>query len=425
MRLADIFHNAGDSAPTLLGIGPMSSTVVRAGLRAAAETGAPVAFIASRNQVESAALGGGYVEGWDQASLAGYVAGQAQRWRGKARWFLGRDHGGPWQRDDEYQARLPWPAARDRALRSLCDDIDAGFHYLHIDAAKDPFLGDDIPVNLGVHRIVELMRGAESHRLSRGLSSIDYEVSLEKANGQVTPDAEFDRFLGTLVAELGSHGLPMPLFAVANTGTLAKLDRNVGEFRPDSARGLAAVARRHGLVFKEHNADYLADADLRVHPRCGIGMANVAPEFGHVETTALLHLAALESVGTPPLAASGIASKLTELVMRSGRSAKWLHGDSVDPHVVVKIGAHYFFSDPEIARAREALYANIRASALHSNPEQIIEDQIMASMRRYIDIFTDSATGGSTADEGATDQEATREGTVRAGSSAYASVRLT
>jgi D-tagatose-1,6-bisphosphate aldolase subunit GatZ/KbaZ len=418
MRLADIFQNAGDSAPTLLGIGPMSSTVVRAGLRAAAETGAPVAFIASRNQVESAALGGGYVEGWDQAGLADYVASQAQRWRGKARWFLGRDHGGPWQRDDEYHARLPWPAARDRALRSLRDDIDAGFHYLHIDAAKDPFLGDDIPVDLGVHRIVELMHGAESHRLSRGLPSIDYEVSLEKANGQVTPAAEFDHFLAALVAELGSHGLPTPLFAVANTGTWAKLDRNVGEFRPDAARRLAAVARRHGLVFKEHNADYLADADLRVHTRCGIGMANVAPEFGHAETAALLHLAAMESVGAPPLTASGIASKLAELVMRSGRAAKWLHGDSVDPHVVVKIGAHYFFSDQEIGGAREALYANIRACVPHPDPEQLVEDRVMASIRRYIDIFADSAAAGNAA--GAS---ATGEGTVRAGTSAYASVR--
>jgi len=52
---------------------------------------------------------------------------------------------------------------------------------------RDPFLGDAIPVDLGVQRIVELMRGAESHRIARDLPGIDYEVSLEKANGQVTP----------------------------------------------------------------------------------------------------------------------------------------------------------------------------------------------------------------------------------------------
>jgi D-tagatose-1,6-bisphosphate aldolase subunit GatZ/KbaZ len=124
MRLADAFS---DSTPTMLGIGTMSAASVRAGLRAAAETGTPAVFIASRNQVESAELGGGYAEGWDQAGLVRFLSEQAGRWPGTARWFVGRDHGGPWQRDDEYRSRIPWPLARDRALRSLHDDIDAGF----------------------------------------------------------------------------------------------------------------------------------------------------------------------------------------------------------------------------------------------------------------------------------------------------------
>jgi tagatose-1,6-bisphosphate aldolase non-catalytic subunit AgaZ/GatZ len=348
-------------------------------------------FIASRNQVESAELGGGYAEGWDQAGLVRFLSEQAGRWPGPGRWFVGRDHGGPWQRDDEYRSRLPWPLARDRALRSIHDDIDAGFNYLHIDVAKDPFLGDDIPVDLGVQRIVELMRGAESHRIARDLPSIDYEVSLEKANGQVTPPAEFEFFLESLLAELSHHGLPMPLFAVANTGTWTKLDRNVGVFREDSARHLSTIARRHGLVFKEHNADYLADEDLRSHARCGIGMANVAPEFGHAETAALLGLAGLEATDVPPEATSGIAGKLTDLVMRSGRAAKWLHGASADDHLLAKIGGHYFFSDPAIAQARELLFANMRATALPADPEQLVEDRIVASIRRYIDIFVGNA----------------------------------
>jgi D-tagatose-1,6-bisphosphate aldolase subunit GatZ/KbaZ len=388
MRLADVFSG---SSPTILGIGPMSAATVRAGLRAAAETGTLAVFIASRNQVEGAELGGGYVEGWDQAGLVRFVREEAGRWPGKAQWFVGRDHGGPWQRDDEYRSRIPWPLARDRALRSLHGDIDAGFHCLHIDVAKDPFLDDDIPVDLGVQRIVELMRGAEGHRIARDLPSIDYEVSLEKANGQVTPPAEFEFFLESLLAELSRHDLPVPLFAVANTGTWAKLDRNVGEFREDSARHLATIARQHGLVFKEHNADYLADGDLRSHARCGIGMANVAPEFGHAETAALLDLADLESMGAPPVATSGIAGKLTELVMVSGRAAKWLHGASADDHLLAKIGGHYFFSHPAITQAREALFANVRATALHADPEQLVEDRIVASIRRYIDIFVGNA----------------------------------
>src|SRR4051812_29093908 len=135
MRLADVFSG---SSPTILGIGPMSAATVRAGLRAAAQTRPPAVFIARRKQVGSAVLGGGAVEGWVQAGVARFLREEPGRWPGKAQWFVGRDHGGPWQRDDEYRSRIPWPLARDRALRSLHDDIDAGFHCLHIDVAKDP-----------------------------------------------------------------------------------------------------------------------------------------------------------------------------------------------------------------------------------------------------------------------------------------------
>jgi hypothetical protein len=127
-------------------------------------------------------------------------------------------------------------------------------------------------------------------------------------------------------------------------------------------------------------------------------MANVAPEFGHAETAALLDLADLELIAVPPFAASGIAGKLAELVTQSGRAAKWLHGssaDQADHQLLAKIGGHYFFSHPAIREAREALFANIRATVLHGDPEQLIEDRITASIRRYIDIFTETAIADS------------------------------
>jgi hypothetical protein len=63
--------------------------------------------------------------------------------------------------------------------------------------------------------------------------------------------------------------------------------------------------------------------------------------------------------------------------------------------LLAKIGGHYFFSHPAIREAREALFANIRATVLHGDPEQLIEDRITASIRRYVDIFTESAIADS------------------------------
>ena len=41
---------------------------------------------------------------------------------------------------------------------------------------------------------------------------------------------------------------------------------------------------------KEHNADYLSNHSLSLHPKLGIHATNVAPEFGVEETKALIEI---------------------------------------------------------------------------------------------------------------------------------------
>ena len=60
------------------------------------------------------------------------------------------------------------------------------------------------------------------------------------------------------------------------------------------------ICNEHGIFMKEHNTDYLSDDALKWHPRLGIHAANVAPEFGVVETRALISL--LETNGLNELA---------------------------------------------------------------------------------------------------------------------------
>ena len=95
---------------------------------------------------------------------------------------------------------------------------------------------------------------------------------------------------------------------------------------------------------------------------------------------------------------STVQRPLSATTTQSGRAAKWLHGssaDQADHQLLAKIGGHYFFSHPAIREAREALFANIRATVLHGDPEQLIEDRITASIRRYVDIFTESVIADS------------------------------
>ena len=95
LRLQD----TGTSA-TLLGIGPMSSNLLQAAFELGRDDDFPLMFIASRNQVDCDDLGGGYVNGWNQKRFSADIAAIAQKVGFDGLYYLCRDHGGPWQRDE-------------------------------------------------------------------------------------------------------------------------------------------------------------------------------------------------------------------------------------------------------------------------------------------------------------------------------------
>ena len=116
----------GDSA-TLLGIGPMSSNLLRASFELGRDYDLPLMYIASRNQVDADELGGGYVNGWDQKRFAHDIKEIADEVGFDGMYYLCRDHGGPWQRDGERNAHLPEDEAMELARQSYLADIEAGF----------------------------------------------------------------------------------------------------------------------------------------------------------------------------------------------------------------------------------------------------------------------------------------------------------
>jgi tagatose-1,6-bisphosphate aldolase non-catalytic subunit AgaZ/GatZ len=381
---------------TLLGIGPMSRAIVEASIECAARERAPAVFIASRNQIDSERLGGGYVEGWTQSDLYYYVDKMTARMPGT--WVLSRDHGGPWQRDDEYQARLNWDRALASAIASYGDDLDAGFTCLHIDTSRDPQFSGMVPLDLAVDRVVELVRHIETRRSASGVGPVDYEVSLETTSSATPPAADFDYFVGEMVRKLEQQRLPRPLFVVANTGTLTRMDRNVGRVDFTAVRQLRAITSKYGTVLKEHNADYLDLDALAQHPTAGIGMANVAPEFGKMETEALLELCAREEerLGADHPAASRLRPTLLRHVRRSQRWRKWTH-DVHDPEVlfqdptltesIVKVCGHYFFRREDVRDARQRLYGNLRRLSLIDDPHEFIKAHLRDRLRGFFEAF--------------------------------------
>jgi tagatose-1,6-bisphosphate aldolase non-catalytic subunit AgaZ/GatZ len=180
------------------------------------------------------------------------------------------------------------------------------------------------------------------------------------------------------------------------------MDRNVGHFDPESARKLCQIARQYGLGFKEHNADYLSSNILEMHPDLGITGANVAPEFGLVETTSLLSLARQEEQAISrgaDLKPSSFAELIQKAALECGRWKKWLVEE--DAHLtekdiaevpakldeVTRVCGHYVFNREDIREARGKLYDNLVALKISESPVTQVVASVKEAIMKYVDAF--------------------------------------
>lgn len=383
---------------TVLGVGPVSLVVVRATFEACRRYDCPAIFIASRNQVDLKSLGHGYLMGgMDQAAFVDLLKETQAAVGFDGPLYICRDHGGPWQRNAELDGKYPLPRAMDIARQSFYADIEAGFNYLHIDPTKCPFpfSQDDL-----CSWTVELLKYCEGARKALGKPPIDYEVGTEDIQGGLTTNETFDSFLEKVTCSLQEQNLPLPTCIVGQTGTLCRMDRNVGCFDKERAAALVQIAAKYGIGLKEHNGDYL-DADAcRAHPEIGIAGMNVAPEFGLVETDACLHLADLETElvknkRLSPNAASNLRELLLRLTLGQSPWKKWMSEDIKQRPVseiesdgtvrllIARVCGHYVYDVPEVVDARKRLYRNIDESGLPDGAERFVVSRVRDAIEFY------------------------------------------
>lgn len=363
-------YEGGEKA-TMLGIGPMSKTLIKAVLSLGKEKDFPVMFIASRNQVDADEFGSGYVCHWDQARFAAAIKEVAEEVGFDGLYYLCRDHGGPWQRDKERNDHLPEDEAMALGKKSYLYDLLNGFDLLHIDPTKDPYVvGKTIDMDVNIRRTVELIDYVETERKKRGLPAISYEVGTEETNGGLTLPENYEKFIQKLLAKLDEKGLPHPSFIVGNTGTLTRLTEQVGHVDSTSCKELSAIAKKYGVGLKEHNGDYLDDATCLEHPALGVTAMNVAPEFGTV---------------------------LREEAVKSGRWKKWMVNgqDKLTPEEIFKdekltqqiteISGHYTFNNPRVKEEIARLYKNLAVSGIDG--EKFVIYKIQAAVDHYVECF--------------------------------------
>lgn len=390
-------QDSGDHA-TMIGIGPMSSNLLQAAFELARDEDFPLMFIASRNQVDMDEFGAGYVNNWDQGRFAADIRKVADEVGYSGPYYLCRDHGGPWQRDEERGAHIPEDEAMDIARRSFVADMEAGFDLLMVDPTKDPYqIGKVIPLDVVLRRTIDLIDYLETYRRKHGLPEIAYEVGTEETNGGLTTTDRYEEFVSQLAPELDKRGCPMPTFIVGQTGTLTRLTEQVGHYDYKNARELADMAKRFGVGLKEHNADYLDDVTLLEHIPAHVTASNVAPQYGTEETRAYLKLCNVEQLLVDNGLCDDPSSLRTTLLVKAiktERWRKWMCGDDVKLQVddilknerlsleILDISGHYAFNDPEVKAEIEKLYKNLGAQDIDG--QRFVVEHIKRPLRQYV-----------------------------------------
>jgi len=368
---------------TLLGVGPMSQNCVDAAVELANEHEIPLMLIASRRQIDSEELGGGYVNGWTTEAFAAYVAARDR----KRRVVLARDHGGPWQNPAEARQKLPLAEALASAKRSYEADIRAGFQILHIDTSVDIF-GEPSPRDV-LERVFELYEFC--HATARSLGrEVAFEIGTEEQSGVANTMDDLERLLSGVQDHCTRTDLPQPAFVVVQTGTKVLETRNVGSF--DSPFRIAGelpaeiqvprmlnLCRKYKIAMKQHNTDYLSDETLSWHPKLGIHAANVAPEFGVAETRAFVE--ALRATGQAVL-----LERFLALAFESHKWDKWMApGTTATDFDRAVIAGHYVFSDPEFGAIKAEAKAGLNSSGL--DLDHFLRLKVKASIFRYVRRF--------------------------------------
>lgn len=346
---------------TQLGIGVVSRNSVDATIELANRYGIDLMLIASRRQVDMDNLGAGYVCGWNAARLAEYV--RARDTGGRV--LLCRDHGGPWQNAREMAERYDAARAMASARDSYAEDIEAGFSVLHIDPSIAP--DGSPPLENVLERICALYDFCctEARRVGRNIA---FEVGAEEQEAVSQPLDKLEATLERVHGFCGENQLSPPLFVVVQTGTKVMEARNVGSLdcpgRIENEMPIEVyvpqvigLLSHFGTFLKQHNTDYLPDEVVRWHPWFGIHAANVAPEFGVVETRAFLHV--LEASRLYEL-----RDAFLELAYASRKWEKWmLPATKANDRDRAVIAGHYVFSDPRFldihARAQSALGSGV------------------------------------------------------------------
>ena len=392
LKRIDELHRETGIPRTIFAACPNSPAVIRASLRAAKRNNAPIYFAATLNQVD---CDGGYT-GMTQEAFVRTVRFETERVTFTGPVIIAIDHGGPWLKDRQRTEKWSTEDAMNGVKKSFEAAVLAGYDLIHVDPTVDINVpkGEIIDIHLVAARTVELIDHVERFRKEKGIAPISYEVGTEEVHGGLADETTFDTFIQDLKSGLVGKGLSdvWPCFIVGKVGT--DLDTTI--FDGEVAKRLTAKVRPLGSYIKGHYTDDVANPEE--YPLCGMGAANVGPEFTMGEYRALCELEELEKkfeAEGKVAVLSNMRDTLLAEVHDSHRWEKWLHEDELGKDLaeltpdrqdwIVATCCRYIWQQPRTLAARGFLYDNLGRVGIDA--EGVVLARIERDMDKYFRAF--------------------------------------
>ena len=368
-----------NSNATILGVGPMSKNCVDAALDLSKESILPIMLISSRRQID---YNSGYVNNWDTKNYSEYIINS------KANVILARDHGGPWQSDKDIKEKYDYQQAMQSAKYSFEVDIDSGFQFLHIDPCID--IQQNLNINTILDRLFELYEHCwEYAQLNK--KEIYFEVGTEEQKEGFNTEDDIKFVLDEITKFCQKKNIPKPFYVVVQTGTKVMETRNIGEFDSElkdeelikainsKLNRIKKICDSYGVFIKEHNADYLSDRTLLIHPKSGIHAANVAPEFGVVETRAFCKILKENNL-------QNLLENFLEISYNSKKWEKWvLNKDKLSDKECAIISGHYVFSSQSFQQIKDNAKKILSTKMI--DLDEYLKNCVKQSILRYLNNF--------------------------------------
>jgi len=267
----------------------------------------PLMIIASRNQVD---FDSGYV--CSTKELA-----QLLKDYQRDNLLLCRDHCGPYFSDADRNLTLN--EAVIRCKKTIQADIENGFDLIHIDVSRvqdNPLAvaQDLIEFTLGLKPDIMLEFGSEDN------TGVDIDSSIGRIDSQLEFLAKYRNNVK---------------FFVTQTGSLTKSHQR-GVFDLGRNRQVKLQIHNAGFLFKEHNADYFTENEIKLRVDAGIDSLNIAPQLGKIQTDLLKEVAPSE-----------LWDKFADLVYSRGHWARWVDDTGNDKTIAVSVSGHYCYNSNE------------------------------------------------------------------------------